>query len=697
MATSRISWAEAYGCREPREALTRYQKSLHEQGWIAIARAFESRLNVKPFVPESLRPMVGPASLAPSAIFLLAATNEDPPGRLGHVSAELAVSAFGSTTVEMPGRSLEGGHLVADQVARSLMNVVRFLAPDVSAPGFQIVIPRDGVGDSHALACGVTGMLALLGAASRPGVAATGGFDVEKKCFTPVPVATIRAKLDAAHRWGIQRLLVVEGQSFAGVPDFPEAVVDATSSNGVSWSGIEIIEVPSDPASLPVLVADQVALDPPHAALRQALGLYDFNIARMLDTSLESVFEATSPFIPQEIDEEVSRRTGTTRPAGEALVAGSTDPILVLMAADIRSRKCLHEGRSEEAAVWLEMARRHRHQGDLPDGVIGDYLQYEQAAHRAIVALDQGVLQDPRDGPRVHAELDDLIVDLDHRWRTRHQSMQRVFLRNTRARRLLYLARLTGREDLRRRALEDCLSGRLRWVELLEDHGARELKLGNTNLRRQENFWMEHLVTEASMIDPAAFGAGRWHPGSTSIGGLKEARGIWTDARNIEIAGLSAYDLLALVQWRWLTEDVEAEEFEAMRCRLLWLVDALPVGASPGHPLGSVAEWLLRADSFGAMDRRSLHEVLIKGLVPHAVASMAEEAVVDRQAGSIQRVLALRSAAVLDQEQVPVSGGPSEAPSWLAAIRPMASPETLQGLFDDVRSDPGLIVARCPY
>ncbi|MDG2020658.1 MAG: hypothetical protein P8J59_01775, partial [Phycisphaerales bacterium] len=78
MATSRISWAEAYGCREPREALSRYQESRHEQGWIAIARAFESRLNVKPFVPDSLRPMVGPASLAPSAIFLLAATNEDP-------------------------------------------------------------------------------------------------------------------------------------------------------------------------------------------------------------------------------------------------------------------------------------------------------------------------------------------------------------------------------------------------------------------------------------------------------------------------------------------------------------------------------------------------------------------------------------------------------------------------------------------
>ena len=43
-------------------------------------------------------------------------------------------------------------------------------------------------------------------------------------------------------------------------------------------------------------------------------------------------------------------------------------------------------------------------------GVIGDYLQYEQAAHRAIVAVDQGVLEDPQDGPRVHAELDELIV-----------------------------------------------------------------------------------------------------------------------------------------------------------------------------------------------------------------------------------------------------------------------------------------------
>ena len=697
MATSRLSWAEAYGCNEPHEALARYSDALHEQGWIAIARTFESRLNVEPFVPASLRPGIGPASLAPTAVFLLAATNEDPPGRLGHVSAELAVSGFGSTTVEMPGRSLEGGHLVADQVARSLMRVVRFLAPDASVPGFEIVIPRDGVGDSHALACGVTGMLALLGAASRPGVAATGGFDVAQKRFTPVPAATIHSKLEAARRWGIQRLLVVEGQSFAGVPGFAGQAVGEHSSDGVEWSGIEIMEVPSDPASLPVLVADLVAMDPPHAALRQALGLYDFNIARMLETTLDSVFEATAPFIPREIDAEVCRRTGGARSGGRTSAEGSSDPILVLMAADIRSRKCLHEGRSEEAAIWLEIARKHRHRGDLPDGVIGDYLQYEQAAHRAIVAVDQGVLEDPQDGPRVHAELDELIVDLDQRWRTRHQSMQRVFLRNTRARRLLYLARLTGRQDLRQQAIEDCLSVRPRWTELLEDHGARELKLGNTNLRRQENFWLEHLVTEASMIDPAAFSAGRWHPGAASIAGLKEAVGIWTDSRDIDPDRLSGYDLLGLVQWRWLTESVEAAEFEAMRCRLLWLVDALPRGSSPGHPLCSVAEWLLRFASLNSSDRRSLHHVLIKGLAPHVAGATPEEGAVDGQAGSIQRVLALRSAAVLDQEGVPVGDGPSERSSWLAAIRPLASPESLQGLFDDIRSDPRLIAARCPY
>jgi hypothetical protein len=709
MATSRISWAEAYECDEPGEALTRYRAALHEQGWISIARTFETRLNVKAFVPESLRPNIGPSDLAPSTIFLLAATSGEPSGRLGHVSAQLAVSSFGSTTVEMPGRCLEGGHLVAADVTRSLMRVVRFLAPDSAAPAFQIVIPRDGVGDSHALACGIAGMLALLGAAARRGVAATGGFNAQAGRFTPVPASTLRSKLEAARRWGIERLLVVEGQSFAGIPDFPggsNTDAESAGSGHLFWSGIEFIEVPSDPAALPVVVAEHVALNPPHAALRQALGLYDLHVARLLETTIDAVFEATAAFIPESIEDEVSRRTGDAAFVGgtfshaELRSAGSSDPILVLMAADVRSRKCLHDGRSAEAAIWLEVARRYRHEGDLPDGVIGDYLQYEQAAHRAIVAIDQGVLEDAPNGDGVHAELHERISDLDERWCTKHQAMQRIFLGNTRSRRLLYLARLTGRDDLRQDALQDCLFGRTRWEELLEDHGARRLKIGNTNIRRQENFWLEHLVTEASMIDPAAFGSGSWHPSGSSITGLEEARGVWTDSADFKVCDLSPYDLLALVQWRWLTQTVDRDELEAMGSRLLNLVETLPADAAPGHPLCSVAEWLLRTDTLDVLDRASLHRILIDALDPHLrtvrPAGQVEEAN-DRQSGSIQRVLALRSAAVLDEENVSTDTEGLDTPTWLASIRLVASPDSLQALFDDVRSDPSLVVARCPY
>ena len=707
-ATSRITWAKAYGCDDPRETLERYNAAREEQGWISIARAFESRLRIPRFVPDSLRPEIIAANLAPATIFLLAATNEDPPGRIGHVSAELAVSSFGSTTVEMPGKRLAGGQIVADEVTKSLLKVVRFLAPDATAPSFQIVIPREGVGDSHALACGLAGMLAMLGTGSRVGVAATGGFDVIKRRFVPVPASSLRSKLEAAHRWGVQRLFVVEGQSFEGVPDFPDR---SGHSLGISWSGIEIIEVPSDPAALPVQVAEHVALNPPHAALRHALGLYDFNVARLLETTLDAVFEATAPFIPDSIRDEMALLTDdadccdASQPASdvqhERSAGGVTDPILILMAADIRSRKCLHEGRSAEAAAWLEIARRHRFQGDLPDGVIGDYLQYEQAAHRAIVALDQGDLRDSEPAGGVHAELDELISDLDQRWCTKHQAMQQIFLQNTRSRRVLYLARLTGREDLRTQALDDCLAGRSRWQELLEDHAAKKLKLGNTTIRRQENFWIEHLVTQASMIDPTAFGTGSWHPSGSSITGLEEAQGVWTESAAFEVRDLSSYDLLALVQWRWLTQAVDRNELETIRIRLLGMVKALPAEATAGHPICSVAEWLLRIDTAGMLDRTSLHQLLADALVPHVHDPRETPEVgvpsIDLLSGSIQRVLALRTAAVLDQEKVSINTKELDAPSWLSSIRSAARPDSLKSLFDEVRSDPSLVVARCPY
>jgi hypothetical protein len=202
------------------------------------------------------------------------------------------------------------------------------------------------------------------------------------------------------------------------------------------------------------------------------------------------------------------------------------------------------------------------------------------------------------------------------------------------------------------------------------------------------------------MIDPAAFGSGSWHPSKSSITGLQEARGVWTDSADFEVPDLSSYDLLALVQWRWLTQTVDRDELKAMRSRLLKIVETLRADAAPGHPLCSVAEWLLRTDTLDVLDRASLHRILIDALVPHLRTARPRDRVEnanDRQSGSIQRVLALRSAAVLDQENVLTDTEGLDTPTWLASIRPVASPESLQSLFDAVRSDPSLVVARCPY
>ena len=163
---------------------------------------------------------------------------------------------------------------------------------------------------------------------------------------------------------------------------------------------------------------------------------------------------------------------------------------------------------------------------------------------------------------------------------------------------------------------------------------------------------------------------------------------------------LCSWQTSSALSGMWLTQTVDRDELEAMGSRLLNLVETLPADAAPGHPLCSVAEWLLRTDTLDVLDRASLHRILIDALDPHLrtvrPAGQVEEAN-DRQSGSIQRVLALRSAAVLDEENVSTDTEGLDTPTWLASIRLVASPDSLQALFDDVRSDPSLVVARCPY
>ena len=689
-ATSRISWPRVYECGSPGDFRTRYEERPEERGWIALDRTFAERLRTPSVFPDDLHPEVRAIPLADATVFLLAATRDVPPGRIGHVSARTAARFASRADVRMSGATLHEGHRVVEAVVDRLMSIHRVLAPDSTAPEFEVAIPREGIGDSHALASGIACVLALFGCRSRASIAATGGYEAAARRFRPVPAATLGAKLAAAARWNIRRILVVEGQSFDGIP----GVSRTPHRNGCrSWRGIEVRELPADPAALPIRVVEEAADAPPVEVLRQALGLYDRHVARSLHTSLEAVRTATSPFLPEGLEEEVAVRCGAgsmDRSAVDSPGESETlDPVLTLMAADIRSRKNLHAGRSEAAAAWFEIAERYRGRGDLPDGVVGDYLLYEQSAHRAVIAIDQGVLEDDVVGDGPHAVLDARLGDLERRWCTTNQSMQRIFLANTRARRNLYLGRLRLDADRCRVALDDCLAHESRWMELLEDHAGRRLRLGNTNLRRQENFWIEHLVTFASLQDPHGFDGLDWRPERGPLESMIAGRRTWIDRETVEVHRLGPYDLLALLQWRWIVGDAEAGLLRDSADRLAGLFAESGAGEPP-HPLPAIATWILRSDRGADCDRGPLHRILIDAVEAHSSIPPADG---DPGAGSIQRVLAHRAARVLEVEGVVDSRGSA----WSGRISRDLRPPTLARYLERVVEDPRLVLARCPY
>ena len=692
-ATSGVSWARVYECPSPTAFRQRYDERPEERGWIAVDRTLAARLDSTPTFDSELHPEVGVLPLADATVFLLAATRTDPPGRIGHIHARSASRFAGQATVRMAGASLHAGEQVVEQVMDRLMEIHRVLAPEAALPRFEIAIPREGVGDSHALAAGIAGVLALFGCRCRASVAATGGYDVARGRFKPVPSATLGAKLAAASRWGLRRIMIVEGQAFDGIPD----VLRASDREGTwSWRGIELRELPADPAALPIRVVEEIAESPRIDVLRQAMGLYDRHVARTLATTLESVLDATAPFLPVRLDAEVARRCrGLSNATGgdDALEVPrddeGIDSILALMAADIRSRKHLHAGRSEEAAAWFDIANRFRELDDLPDGVLGDHLLYEQAAHRAVIAIDQGVLEDDGTGVGPHAVLGRRLADLDDRWCTTNQSMQRIFLANTRARQRLYLGRLELDEASCEAALEDCLAHESRWESLLETYAGRRLRLGNTNLRRQENFWIEHLVTFAALQDPRGFDRLSWHPDRRPLEALVQARTPWMQRDSVDVANHGGYDLLAFLQWRWLTDGTTPAVLALAADRLFELTDATGTGEPP-HPLPAIAGWLLRLDVDGTLDRSGMHRLLIAAVDAHRVPACGSS---DPGAGSIQRLLAHRSARILDLEGVSNDGDGA----WSDAVSTVVRPASLERYLLRVIEDPELLLARCPY
>ena len=346
-ASAVLDWAAVYRESDLESGRARYHEDLRYER-IALGRGLAERLG-RPDVYEGLRPEVERERLPPATVFILGATAGESPGCLGHVSAANTIRSLGLVSLGGSAATIHGSEDVVSGVIAATLDAVRPLAPDAGSPRLEVVTPREGEGDSHALAVGMASLHALLDASVPRGLAATGGFNPETRRFTPVSPVTLSAKAAAASRWGITRVLVVDGQS----------IPKAARRPGIEW-----VPVSADPAGLLLTLLqpstvehDSVSQD----VLRRALALYDIQVARSRREPLATVFRVTSPYLAM-FDAKVGWNPeagigsgdshgsdGWGPPAeaeiGPALQDFGGDPILALLAADIReSRELLPNG-----------------------------------------------------------------------------------------------------------------------------------------------------------------------------------------------------------------------------------------------------------------------------------------------------------------------------------------------------------------
>jgi hypothetical protein len=415
-----------------------------------LLRGLDARLGGVLELPAPTREAARTGCWLPADVVPIVGALPGGEGALGIVRLNRSEHALSSPELNLEqrtGRSGDSSLAARDGVAL-VTNMLAELLPNAPRPLPELSVGRASTGDSVALPSGVGALLQLFGVPWPEDLIVTGGIDLESGCFTAVPSETLPGKLAALKSWGFTRI---------GLVSTGMAAVESLSS---SLDGVRVESLPSDPAELPAALAGLEGIELREADVARALALFDLRVGRAGPHLLDRVLETTAVFVEH----------------------GS--PLVRHLAHDMRSRALLHAGRSDEARTELEHADRLHGQGDLPDGRLRDVLRYQQGAHRSVVHLDLG---DWSDDHPAHQAVDVLISELDGRWDTRHERLMRIFLANTRARRMEYLGRLDSEASRFDRAWSDLIVDRDRWTELLEDYAIGELHLRDTSRARIEN------------------------------------------------------------------------------------------------------------------------------------------------------------------------------------------------------------------
>ncbi|MCL2349304.1 MAG: hypothetical protein FWC50_13725, partial [Planctomycetaceae bacterium] len=474
--------------------------------------------------------------------------------------------------------------------------------------GFPKVDPHIGPagGSSVSLPAMIAALGRILGAVWPDDIVSTGGFDGKLL----IPVGSLPAKIKVAKRFGYKRLIVVEGQK-----EFPPD------------HGMEIIEVKSDPL----------------------LAMFDLlKLAKNDEISHERLAGLLSNYVEARLRSVPAEVKATVTP----YLDEKNTPLVRLVANDVLCRIALHAGDTKTANEYSSAADKLENDMEVwpNEPWLANCLMNIRKGSKSILYIDLGLWGN--DEP-IHKKVDDLIEKLEPEPGPLdiNKCYTALTLRNTRARRLRYVARMENKPEL----LEEAWNDLIHFYENWDTISKRMLERQDNKkglFERQRNQCLDVLVDAIDLQGKLP----NWENVCNFLDVVRE-RGFVLDTKKCK----DAFDLVAKIHL-WIIEGKQLDESETRNV----FEDANAYYANKkGHPNFLPFELLLRYNFLRNEDqrRRALDQLAV---APHL-----------RETG-ILTLLALRTRAVFAKNE-------------------MMNMTPLLDKVEDLLSDPDTLIERCPY
>lgn len=567
----------------------------HEMRWLRQAYAWlygRQLPAARASWPSPLEPPQGP----PAGLCPVLFARDETSGSLGFLEVEFRAEP----QPVPPDDLLEAAYGAAGDV----LHWARGLNHQVGWPWIGLHAAERTGGASCGLAALVATLAEVLQLPPPDDVGATGAW--REHVLEPVPVPSLLGKLRTARAWGYRRLLVIEGQE--GVPASPE---------------LEILRVPRQPSVAILWLVEKLWPQAGAEAVAQALAVFDQGVGQC-HRDLGLVLQTTAPF---------------TRAANGELVRH--------LAHDIRARAFLHHGLTQDAAREKEFADACR-PAQIPEGWLGDYLEYHQPAYHSMLQIDLGVWEEDHPAHRKLAAEIEHLSTLSHA-RLSHR-LALLFLRNTYGRLLEYGGRFHLDAARLARSWAERTALLPHWPALFAY--CEQLRLRDSDLRRQHNQCLGVL-------------ASYWEMKHTLPPWPRFP--LWVEqSAGLDYQRMNGWDFAVFLQWQGMTKGKLDADLAGEACQ--WLE-----GQPRSYPATLVAEKVLRFPGANT------------GHVQRAAAFLQSSALFGESSG-ILSILALRAACLLRKhglKEPPVQAPPQQSPLRLK--------------YDSLAARPEHLLARCPY